>query len=47
VKEFDIKGKIIIENDLTHQEFLNKFYVLLKAYDMHFAGESKEVNKDK
>jgi hypothetical protein len=43
VKEFQIVGKISIEDDLSHQEFLNKFYVLLKEYDMHFAGESKEV----
>jgi hypothetical protein len=46
VKEFDIKGKLSIEDDLTHQEFISKFYVLLKAYGMHFSGQTKEI-KDK
>jgi hypothetical protein len=38
-----INGKLITEENLSHQEFISKLHILLKAYGIHFSGESKEI----
>jgi hypothetical protein len=43
-KVFEITGKLIVPDDLTHQELIDELYKRLQ--DIHFAGVTKEI-KDK
>jgi hypothetical protein len=38
-----IRGYIEIPSDMTHQEFLNEFYKLIKSKGWHFGGITKEL----
>ncbi|MEH7116140.1 hypothetical protein V7128_01775 [Neobacillus vireti] len=42
MKTFEIQGKLIVHDDQTHQEMLEKLYGLLLSSNMYFQGETKE-----
>jgi hypothetical protein len=40
---YEITGKLIVPDDLTHQEMLEELYMMLKENEFHYKGETKEI----
>lgn len=45
MKDFKIKGRIRSDEDLTHEELLERLYEGLKIKGLFFIGETKQLNK--
>lgn len=43
MKEFEIKGKLIVDDNVTHEELIRMLYIMLKEGKLFFARETKEV----
>jgi hypothetical protein len=42
--EFEISGKLIVNDEIDHQEMLDKFYkLLLESGLFYFVGVTKEI----
>jgi hypothetical protein len=41
-KVFEIQGKLIVHDDQTHQEMLEKLYEILMSSNMFFQGVTKK-----
>lgn len=46
MKEFNIVGKLRIEDDLTHKQLLDRFYIALKNAGIFFSGETKLIEEE-
>lgn len=43
LKEFKISGRIIVDEDITHEELLERLYICLKIKELHFIGETRKI----
>lgn len=46
MKRFRIEGELIVDEELTHIEMLDKLFKLLKENGIHFKGVTKQIHND-
>lgn len=46
MKTFRIEGELIVDTDIEHDELIIKLFAELKKLNIHFCGETKEIEHD-
>lgn len=45
MKEFEIKGKLIVDDNVTHEELIRMLYIAIQEKNIFFKGETVEIKE--